>query len=151
MRLKLKRVIPKPHEIYHEEHDDRSNKTQLSTYYPKSNDLPILPKWQIWLIDQHTFMNFQFKRTFISRLFQFVPQQDTNYHVYDGCDRVLSMRFELYAHSCWWDFIYQYNWECPLQGLTICARRSIIQCNQDLSLSFSKKLCKVLNLTFKNQ
>lgn len=36
----LRRVIPKPHETYHEAHDDKSNKKQPSIYYPKSDDLP---------------------------------------------------------------------------------------------------------------
>lgn len=146
-----KRVVPKLHETYHEVHDDRSNKIQPSTYYPVFNDLPKLLKWLVWPIDQHTFMNFQFKRTFTSRLSQSIPQLGINYHAYDGYDRGLSMKFELYVHSCWLDFFYQCNWECPLQGWVIYVHRSIAQCNQDLSLSSSKKLCKVQNLTFKNQ
>lgn len=147
----LKRVIPKPHETYREEHDGRSNKRQPSTYYPKSNVLLKHLKWLTWLINQHIFMNFQFKRTFISRLSQFIPQQGIGYHVYDEYDQVWSMRFELYVHFCWWGFSCQCNWECLLQGLTICVHRSIFRCNQDLSLSSSKTLCKVQNLTFKNQ
>lgn len=97
----IERVIPKPHEIYHEEHGDKSSKRQLSTYYPISNDLPTLRGLQVWPIDQRIFMNFQFKRTFISHLFQFIPQQDINYHAYDGYDQELLKKFKLYVHSYW--------------------------------------------------
>lgn len=43
----IERVIPKPHEIYHEEHGDKFSKRQLSTYYPKFNGLPTLQGLQV--------------------------------------------------------------------------------------------------------